>query len=40
MDDKRIPKRVLEWKPIGMGIEEDQGRDGLRALKEICKLWE
>jgi hypothetical protein len=27
MDDKRTPKRILEWKPIGR--EEDQGRDGL-----------
>jgi hypothetical protein len=27
MDDKRTPKKILEWKPIGR--EEDQGRDGL-----------
>ena len=27
MDDKRTPKRILQWKPIGR--EEDQGRDGL-----------
>jgi hypothetical protein len=22
MDEKRIPKRVLEWKPTGRGIRE------------------
>jgi hypothetical protein len=29
MDDKRTPKRILEWKPIGRELEGDQGRDGL-----------
>jgi hypothetical protein len=29
VDEKRIPKRVLEWKPTGE-LEEDQGKDGLK----------
>jgi hypothetical protein len=26
MDDKRTPKKILQWKPMGTGIT---GRDGL-----------
>jgi hypothetical protein len=36
MDDKRTPKRILQWKPIGTKLEGDHGRDGLQALKKIC----
>jgi hypothetical protein len=32
MDEKRTPKRVLEWKPIGRRI-----RDGLKILKKIYR---
>ena len=32
MDDKRTPKRILEWKPIGTGIG---GRPGKRWIVEI-----
>ena len=37
MDDKRIPKRILQWKTIGAKLKGDHGRDGLQALKKICK---
>jgi len=37
---KRTPKRVLEWKPIGRRIREEQGKDGLRTLKKIYRGWE
>jgi hypothetical protein len=49
MDDKRTPKRVLEWKPIGIrirgrprkswieGIEEDLHILGIRRWREQCK---
>jgi hypothetical protein len=32
MDHKRTPNRILQWK-----LEGDHGRDGLQALKKICK---
>jgi hypothetical protein len=34
MDEKRMPIRELEWKPIGRRIREDQGKDGLRYVDE------
>jgi hypothetical protein len=49
MDDKRTPKRVLEWKPRGMrisgrqrkrwieGIEEDLQIMGIRRWRKQCK---
>jgi hypothetical protein len=37
MEEGSIPKRVLEWKPVGRKTEEDQGKDGLRALKKIYR---
>jgi hypothetical protein len=49
MDDKRTPKRVLEWKHIGMrisgrprkrwieGIEEDLQIMGIRRWRKQCK---
>jgi len=40
MDEKRTPKRVLEWKPIGRRIRGNQGKDGLRILKKIYRGWE
>jgi hypothetical protein len=48
MDDKRTPKRVLEWKPIGLrirgrsrktrieGIEEDMQIKGIRRWRKQC----
>jgi hypothetical protein len=39
MDEKRIPKRVLEWKPTGTKLQEDQGKDGLKILK-MSSRWE
>jgi len=49
MDEKRTPKRVLEWKPIGRRIrgrprkrwiedvEEDIQRMGIRGWRKLCK---
>ena len=37
MEGKRIPKRVLEWKPTGRKTELDQGKDGLSTSKKIHK---
>jgi hypothetical protein len=49
MDEKRTPKRILEWKPIGKGIrgrprkrwieniEDDIQIMGLRGWGKLCK---
>jgi len=49
MDDKRTPKRILEWKPIGtrirgrqrrrwiVDIEEDMGTMGIRRWRKQCE---
>ena len=49
LDEKRTPKRVLEWKPIGRRIrgrsrkrwiedvEEDVQRMGIRGWRKLCK---
>jgi hypothetical protein len=49
MDDKRTPKRILEWKPIGtiirgrprkrwiVDIEEDMQIMGIREWRNRCK---
>ena len=49
MDEKRTPKRVLEWKPIGKiirgrprkrwieDVEEDIQRVEIRACRKLCK---
>jgi hypothetical protein len=46
MDDKRTPKRILEWKPIGTrirgrqrkrwiaDIEEDRQKNGNKTVKK------
>jgi len=49
MDEKRTPKRILEWEPIGRrirgrprkrlieGDEEDIQRMGIRGWRKLCK---
>jgi hypothetical protein len=37
MEGERIPKRVLEWKPMGRRNREGQRKDGLRTLKKIYR---
>jgi hypothetical protein len=37
MEGERIPKRALEWKPMGRKTEKDQEKDGLRTLKKIYR---
>jgi hypothetical protein len=49
MDDKRTPKRILEWKPIGtsirgrqrkrriVDIEEDMQIMGIKRWRNQCK---
>jgi hypothetical protein len=49
MDEKRTPKRVLEWKPIGrrirgrprkrwiVDVEEDIRMMGIRGWRKLCK---
>jgi hypothetical protein len=49
MDEKRMPKRILGWKPIGRRIrgrprkrwiedvEEDIQRMGIRGWRKLCK---
>jgi len=49
MDDKRTPKRILAWKPVGMrsrgrprerrnvDIEEDMQIMGIRRWRKQCK---
>ena len=49
MDEKRTPKRILEWKPIGgrirgrpskrwiEDVEEDIQRMGIRGWRKLCK---
>jgi hypothetical protein len=49
IDEKRTPKRVLDWKPIGRRIrgrpkkrwiedvEEDIQRMGIRGWRKLCK---
>jgi len=49
MDDKRTPKRILQWKPIGtriigrprkrwiIDIEEDMQIMGIRRCRNQCK---
>jgi hypothetical protein len=51
MDEKRIPNRVLQWKPIGRrirgrprkrwieDIEEDIQRMGIRGWRKLRKEW-
>ena len=49
MDEKRIPKRVLEWKPLGSrirgrprkrwmeNIEEHLQTVGIRGRRKVCE---
>jgi hypothetical protein len=37
MDEKRIPKRVFEWKPTGRRIRGRPRKDGSKILKKISR---
>jgi len=37
MEGKRIPKRVLEWKPTGRRNRGRQRKDGLSKSKKIYR---
>jgi hypothetical protein len=38
MDDKRTPKRILEWKPIGMRIRERPRKRWIVYIKEDMQI--
>jgi hypothetical protein len=40
MDEKRIPKIVVQLKPIGRRIRGRRRKDGLRTLKKTYRGWE
>jgi len=40
MDGGRMPRRILEWKPMVGESEEDEGKDGLKTLRKISRRWE
>ena len=40
MDEKRRPKRVLEWKPIGRRIRGRPRKSWIETLKKIYGGWE
>ena len=40
MDGGILPRRILEWKPMGRRIREDQGKDGLKTLRKTSRRWE
>jgi len=40
MDEKRTPKRVLEWKPIGRRIIGRPRKRWIGTLKKIYRGWE
>jgi hypothetical protein len=39
-DGWRMPRRILEWKPVGRRIRGDQGKDGLKTSRMISRRWE
>jgi hypothetical protein len=51
MDNKKTPKKILEWKPIGMrirgrprkrwivDIEEDMQKMGIIMVEKGCEAW-
>jgi hypothetical protein len=32
-----MPRRILEWKPMGRKSEEDQGKDGSKTFRKISR---
>ena len=35
-----MPRRILEWKPMGMRIRGRPGKDGLKMLRKTSRRWE
>jgi len=40
MDEKRTPKRILEWKPIGRRIGGRPRKRWIEDVEEIYRVWE
>jgi hypothetical protein len=38
MDDKRTPKRVLEWRPIGMRIRRRPRKRWIKGIEEYLQI--
>jgi hypothetical protein len=39
-DEKRTPKRVLEWKPVGRRIRGRPRKGWIEDVEEIYRGWE
>jgi hypothetical protein len=40
MEGGRIPRRILEWKPIGRRIRGRPRKSGLKTVKKTSRRWE
>jgi hypothetical protein len=40
MDGGRMPRKIIEWKPMGRRIRGRPRKGGLKALRKISRRWE